>query len=99
MPLQRSATLASLAPFSTLLCMGHIQPVDPVMGDRGGLSQALFRTYRPLQITTTDGGRRRRFCRNEAVLFCLRAPPALMLASVAACAPGLRGRASAPRDD
>src|SRR5689334_8955166 len=69
------------------------------MGDRGGLSQALFGTYRPLHITATDESRRWRLCRDEAVLFWLRAPPALMRSSVATRAPGLRERASALRGD
>src|SRR5713101_3837082 len=63
----------------------------------GEFSQALFGTYRSLHITTTDDSRRRRLCRDEAVRFWLRAPPALMLSSVATRAPELRGRASALR--
>src|SRR5439155_12281846 len=50
-------------------------------------------------LTDADGGRRRRLCRNEAVLFWLCAHPAVLFSSVAARAPGVCGRTSDPRVD
>src|SRR5262249_9099553 len=88
--------MASLASFSTLLCICHVQFVDPLVGDCWRFSEVFFWAYWPLQIAQTGWCRSWLLFLRQAVLFWLCSHPTLLFSSVAACTAGFRGCASDP---